>query len=35
MIRNSDIFPDYPLCQRKLMADRWFSMMFIRFTIRS
>jgi hypothetical protein len=32
LIRNADIFPDYPMAQRQIMADRWFSMMFIRFT---
>jgi hypothetical protein len=31
LIRNSDIFPDYPLAQRQAMADRWFAAMFMRF----
>jgi hypothetical protein len=31
LIRNSNIFPNYPLAQRQIMADRWFSMMFFRF----
>jgi hypothetical protein len=31
LIRNSDIFPDYPLAQRQAMTDRWFSTMFVRF----
>jgi hypothetical protein len=31
LARNSDVFPDYPLAQRQLIADRWFSTMFMRF----
>jgi len=31
LVRNSDMFPDYPLAQRQVIADRWFSMMFMRF----
>jgi hypothetical protein len=31
LIRNSDMFPDYPLAQRQAMADRWFATMFHRF----
>ncbi len=31
LIRNSDMFPDYPLAQRQTMADRWFATMFMRF----
>jgi hypothetical protein len=31
LIRNADIFPDFPLAQRQAMADRWFSSMFYRF----
>ncbi len=31
LIRNSILFPDYPLDQRQLMADRWFSLNFVRF----
>ncbi len=31
LIRNSDMFPDYPLAQRQSMADRWFATMFFRF----
>jgi hypothetical protein len=31
LARNSDIFPDYPIAQRQVIADRWFSGMFIRF----
>lgn len=31
LVRNSDLFPDYPLAQRQTMADRWFSAMYIRF----
>ena len=30
-IRNSDLFPDYPLAQRQPIADLWFSAMFHRF----
>lgn len=29
---NSDIFPDIPRAQRQWVADRWFSVMFARFT---
>ena len=31
LIRNADVFPDYPVAQRQLIADRWFSSMFVRF----
>jgi hypothetical protein len=31
LIRNSDVFPDHSLAQRQVIADRWFSTMFIRF----
>jgi hypothetical protein len=31
LVRNSDAFPDYPLAQRQVIADRWFSDMFMRF----
>jgi len=31
LVRNLDMFPDYPLAQRQVIADRWFSMMFMRF----
>jgi hypothetical protein len=31
LIRNANIFPDYPAAQRQAMADRWFSTMFLRF----
>ena len=31
LARNSDIFPDYPIAQRQVIADRWFSEMFMRF----
>ncbi len=31
LIRNADIFPDYPLAQRQAMTDQWFSLMFVRF----
>jgi hypothetical protein len=31
LIRNSALFPDYPLAQRQEIADRWFSAMFGRF----
>lgn len=31
LIRNSDLFPDYPLAQRQAMTDQWFSVMFQRF----
>jgi len=31
LVRNSDIFPDYPLATRQIVADRWFSTMFLRF----
>jgi hypothetical protein len=31
MIRTADVFPDYPITQRQLIADRWFSSMFVRF----
>ena len=31
LVRNADVFPDYPLAQRQAIADRWFSSMFIRF----
>jgi hypothetical protein len=31
LARNSDIFPEYPIAQRQVIADRWFSAMFMRF----
>jgi hypothetical protein len=31
LARNSDIFSDYPIAQRQVIADRWFSGMFMRF----
>ena len=31
LVRNSDVFPDYPLAQRQAIADRWFATMFARF----
>ena len=31
LVRNSNLFPDYPLALRQVVADRWFSMMFMRF----
>ena len=31
LARNSDIFPEYPIAQRQVIADRWFSEMFMRF----
>jgi Glycosyl transferase family 2 len=31
LIRNADLFPDYPLTQRQAIADRWFAAMFYRF----
>jgi hypothetical protein len=31
LVRNSNLFPDYPLALRQVIADRWFSMMFMRF----
>ncbi len=31
LIRNADVFPDYPLAQRQPIADTWFSAMFHRF----
>jgi hypothetical protein len=31
LIRNSDIFPDYARDTRQIVADRWFSAMFLRF----
>jgi hypothetical protein len=31
LVRNSDLFPDYPLARRQAVADLWFSMMFARF----
>lgn len=31
LIRTADVFPDYPMAQRQLIADRWFSSMFVRF----
>jgi hypothetical protein len=31
LIRNADIFPDYPLATRQIVADRWFATMFARF----
>jgi hypothetical protein len=31
LVRNADIFPEYPLEQRQAIADRWFASMFARF----
>ncbi len=31
LIRNADVFPDYPLNVRQAVADQWFSMFFLRF----
>ena len=31
LVRNSDAFPYYPVAQRQVIADRWFSEMFNRF----
>lgn len=31
LLRNSDMFPDYPMAQRQAMTDQWFSLMFMRF----
>lgn len=31
LIRNSNLFPDHPAVQRQVMADQWFSVMFMRF----
>jgi len=31
LVRNANVFPDYPLAQRQVVADRWFSVMFARF----
>jgi Glycosyl transferase family 2 len=31
LIRNANVFPDYPLGLRQMIADRWFSSMFLRF----
>ena len=31
LVRNADVFPDYPLAQRQVIADRWFATMFTRF----
>lgn len=31
LIRNSDMFPDYPAAERQAMTDQWFSVMFMRF----
>ena len=31
LIMNSNIFPDYPVAQRQLIADLWFSTMYARF----
>jgi hypothetical protein len=31
LVRNADIFPDYPLGMRQVIADFWFSTMFVRF----
>jgi hypothetical protein len=31
LIRNADVFPDHPLPLRQIIADRWFSSMFLRF----
>ncbi len=35
LVRNANIFPDYPLAQRQAMADRWFSTKFAGFVIGS
>lgn len=32
LVRNSDMFPDIPMATRQTIADRWFSMMYQRFT---
>ncbi|MBV9260933.1 MAG: hypothetical protein JO205_06130 [Pseudolabrys sp.] len=31
LVRNSDLFPDYPMAQRQPIADLWFSVMYQRF----
>lgn len=31
LIRNADLFPNHTAAQRQAMADRWFSVMFVRF----
>ena len=31
LIRNADVFPDYPLNIRQAVADQWFSLFFLRF----
>ena len=31
LVRNMDLFPDYSLAVRQVVADRWFSAMFLRF----
>jgi hypothetical protein len=31
LVRNANVFPDLPLAQRQIIADRWFSVMFTRF----
>jgi hypothetical protein len=31
LVRNSNMFPDYPLAQRQAVADQWFAVMFNRF----
>jgi hypothetical protein len=33
LIRNADLFPDYPLSKRQPIADLWFSAMFERFRV--
>lgn len=33
LVRNANVFPDYPLSQRNTIADQWFSSMFSRFKV--
>jgi hypothetical protein len=33
LVRNADVFPDFPLSQRQIIADWWFSAMFARFKV--
>ena len=35
LIRNSALFPDYPLARRQAVADLWFSVNFVRFNRRN
>lgn len=35
LVRNSTMFPNYPLAQRQAIADRWFAMKFASFVRRS